>query len=72
MVGYGPRCSPWLRAVSADVAVSWVGNIVFGVSWFFCSVVRVRDGGATCIGGGGISPGGAVGGSCLDSWGVEE
>ena len=27
MVVYGPRCSPWLRAVSANGAVTWVGNI---------------------------------------------
>ena len=45
MVEYRPRCSPWLGAVSADVAVSWVGDIGAGVPWFFCFLVRVRGGG---------------------------
>ena len=49
--------------MSADVAVTWVGNMEFGVSWSFCFLVRVRDSGVTVCGGGGISPGGAVGGS---------
>ena len=35
-----------------------------------CFLVRVRGGGATGVGGG-IAPGGAVGGGCLHSWGVE-
>ena len=37
--------------------------------WSLCFLVRVRGGGATGVGGG-IAPGGAVGGGCLDSWGV--
>ena len=43
-----------------------------GVPWSFCFLVRVRGGDATGGGEGGISPGGAVGGDCFDSWGVGE
>ena len=54
------------------MVVSWVGNIGSGIPWSFCFLVRVRGGGATVVGGGGISPGDAVGGDCLDYWGVGE
>ena len=57
--------------MSADVAVTWVGNIGSGLSWAFCFLVRVRGGGTISVGGGGISPGSAVGGGGLDSWSVE-
>ena len=40
-----------------------------GVPWPLCFLVRVRGGGAARVGVG-IAPGGAVGGGCLDSWGV--
>ena len=40
-----------------------------GVPWYLCFLVRVRGGGATGSEGG-VSSGGAVGGGCLDSWGV--
>ena len=72
VVGSGPRCSPWLKAVSADVAVSWVGKVGSGVPWSFCFLVRVRGDGATDVREGGIPPDGDVGGDCLDSWGVGE
>ena len=42
------------------------------MSWSFCFLVRVRGGGTTGSGGGGISPGDAVGGGGLDSWSVGE
>ena len=56
--------------MSADVAITWVGNIGSGVSRSFCFLVRVRDDGTTGggEGGGGISPGGAIGGGDLDYW----
>ena len=40
-----------------------MGNTGFVVPWSFCFIVRVRVGG-------GIAPGDAVGGGCLDSRGV--
>ena len=49
-----------------------MGNIGSGVPWSFCLLVQVGAGGATGVDGGGICPGGAVGGGCLDSWGVGE
>ena len=58
--------------MSADVVVTWVGNIGPGVSWSFCFLVRVSDDGVTGGAGGGIFPGGAVGGGGLDSWNVGE
>ena len=47
-----------------------MGNISSGVPCSLCFLVRVRGGDAPGVGGG-IAPGGAVGGSCLESWGVE-
>ena len=44
-------------------------NIGSEVPLSFCFLIRVRGFGVTG-GGGGISPDGAVGGVCLDSWGV--
>ena len=46
-----------------------MGNIGFGVPWYLCFLVRVRKGGTPDVGGG-IAPGGAVGGGCVESWGV--
>ena len=46
-----------------------MGNIGSGVPWSICFLVRVREGGAARVRVG-IAPGGAVGGGCLDSWGV--
>ena len=67
MVGHRPLCSLCLRAVSADVAVTWVVNIGSGVPWSFCFFVRVHENGVTGGGGGGMSPGSATGGGGLDS-----
>ena len=53
--------------MSADVAITGVGNIGSGVSWPFCFLVQVCEGGATgVVGGGGISPSGVVGRGGLD------
>ena len=62
MVGYRLQCSTRLRAVSTAVMVTWVGNIGSGVFRSFCFLRRVRDSGVISGGGGGIFPGGAVGG----------
>ena len=68
MVEYGPRCSPWLTAVSVDVVITGLGNGVSGVFWsFFYLLRRICDGGITGGGGGVISPGGAVDGGALES-----
>ena len=56
--------------MSADVAVTWVGDIGSGLSRSLCFLVRVRGGNATGGDGGGIYPDGAVSGGGLDSWGV--
>ena len=59
-----------MLALTKSCVVTWVGGIGSGVFRSFFFFVRVRGGGATGIGWGGISPGGTVGRGGIDSLSV--